>query len=439
MDLNALLGDEAESLLSHTCKGITARRAHPARPRLPRSRRSASPTARPRCCATWQRSTTTGRLAGTGYVSILPVDQGIEHSAAAVVRPEPGVLRPGQHRQARHRGRLQRRRLHLRRARRRDPPVRPQDPVHREDQPQRAADLPEQVRPDHVRLGARRPTTSAPPASAPPSTSAPTSRPARSRRSRRRSTRPTSSACSPCCGATCATTRSRRDGVDYHVVGRPHRPGQPPRRHHRGRHHQAEAAGEQRRLQRAARESTARPTSWSTTSSRPTTRSTSPAGRWPTATWAASGSSTRGGESKGASDLADAVRTAVINKRAGGMGLISGRKAFQRPMAEGVELLNAIQDVYLDAPSPSPDRAPTIAGPGQRGTVASSSDAARRTCVYLGPGVRCSLQSILEGRKRDRHGGTPGKDARAAAPGRHPLRRRLRRRHAAHRRPLHQR
>ena len=43
------------------------------------------------------------------------------------------------------------------------------------------------------------------------------------------------------------------------------------------------------------------------------------------------------------------MRTAVINKRAGGTGLISGRKAFQRPMAEGVELLNAIQDVYLDA------------------------------------------------------------------------------------------
>ena len=55
-----------------------------------------------------------------------------------------------------------------------------------------------------------------------------------------------------------------------------------------------------------------------------------------------------GGESKGASDLADAVRTAVINKRAGGMGLISGRKAFQRPMKEGVEIMNAIQDVYLD-------------------------------------------------------------------------------------------
>jgi class I fructose-bisphosphate aldolase len=55
-----------------------------------------------------------------------------------------------------------------------------------------------------------------------------------------------------------------------------------------------------------------------------------------------------GGASSGESDLAEAVRTAVINKRAGGTGLISGRKAFQRPMAEGVELLNAIQDVYLD-------------------------------------------------------------------------------------------
>ncbi len=54
-----------------------------------------------------------------------------------------------------------------------------------------------------------------------------------------------------------------------------------------------------------------------------------------------------GGESKGESDLADAVRTAVINKRGGGMGLISGRKAFQRPMKEGAALLNAIQDVYL--------------------------------------------------------------------------------------------
>src|SRR5688572_10235224 len=55
-----------------------------------------------------------------------------------------------------------------------------------------------------------------------------------------------------------------------------------------------------------------------------------------------------GGASSGDTDLAEAVTTAIINKRAGGMGLISGRKAFQRPMKEGAEILNAIQDVYLD-------------------------------------------------------------------------------------------
>lgn len=54
-----------------------------------------------------------------------------------------------------------------------------------------------------------------------------------------------------------------------------------------------------------------------------------------------------GGESKGQTDLAEAIETAIINKRAGGQGLISGRKAFQKPMKEGVALLNAIQDVYL--------------------------------------------------------------------------------------------
>jgi class I fructose-bisphosphate aldolase len=55
-----------------------------------------------------------------------------------------------------------------------------------------------------------------------------------------------------------------------------------------------------------------------------------------------------GGESKGATDTADAVATAVINKRAGGMGLISGRKAFQKPLKDGIALLHAVQDVYLD-------------------------------------------------------------------------------------------
>jgi class I fructose-bisphosphate aldolase len=55
------------------------------------------------------------------------------------------------------------------------------------------------------------------------------------------------------------------------------------------------------------------------------------------------------GGASGKNDLCDAVRTAVINKRAGGMGLITGRKSFQKPMKDGVELLNAVQDVYLDS------------------------------------------------------------------------------------------
>jgi class I fructose-bisphosphate aldolase len=56
-----------------------------------------------------------------------------------------------------------------------------------------------------------------------------------------------------------------------------------------------------------------------------------------------------GGASSGESDMAEAVKTAIINKRAGGMGLISGRKAFQRPLKDGISLLHAIQDVYLDS------------------------------------------------------------------------------------------
>ena len=55
-----------------------------------------------------------------------------------------------------------------------------------------------------------------------------------------------------------------------------------------------------------------------------------------------------GGGSKGKSDLSEAVTTAVINKRAGGSGLIMGRKAFQKPFTEGIELLRFVQDVYLD-------------------------------------------------------------------------------------------
>ena len=130
-------------------------------------------------------------------------------------------------------------------------------------------------------------------------------------------------------------------------VRRPDRAGQPPRRHDRGRHHQAEAAREQRRLQRASR-ATARPIRL--VYDKLTTDHPIDLCRWQVANcyMGRIGLINSGGECKGDGDLAEAVRTAVINKRAGGQGLISGRKAFQRPMGEGVELLHAIQDVYLD-------------------------------------------------------------------------------------------
>ena len=160
-----------------------------------------------------------GRLARHRLRVDPPGGPGHRALGRGVVRAEPGLLRPGQHLPARGRGRVQRAwprpsacSVRCSRA------VRPQDPVHREAQPQRAADLPEQVRPDHVRLGQGG---------------------VRPRRGRRRGHDllrlgavdppdpggvgrlqggPRPGACSRCCGATCATAPSRPDGVDYHVA-----------------------------------------------------------------------------------------------------------------------------------------------------------------------------------------------------------------------------
>ena len=128
-------------------------------------------------------------------------------------------------------------------------------------------------------------------ASAQRSTSAPTRRPARSRRSRQAfagGPRPRDGHRSVVLPAQQRVQGGRRR---LPRLRRPHGPGQPPRRHHRGRHHQAEAADATTAATTRSRAS-ARPRRWCTTSSRATTRSTWPAGRSPTATWAASGSST---------------------------------------------------------------------------------------------------------------------------------------------------
>ena len=248
-----LLGADADALLSYQAKGFNKTISTcPGRISSIASCRRSDRS--PRCCGTSSRSSTHGRLAGTGYVSILPVDQGIEHSAGASFAPNSDVLRPGEHREAGDRRRLQRVASTLGVLWRGRAQVRPQDPVPREAQPQRVPDLSEQVRPDHVRqrqAGVRH---------------------GRGRRRRddllrlgridaadpgsvgRPSRRPTSWAWSPCCGATCATAPSRRP-TRTTTRRRPDRPGESSRRDDPGRHHQAEAAGEQRRLQRASKSS----------------------------------------------------------------------------------------------------------------------------------------------------------------------------------------
>ena len=168
-----------------------------------------------------------GRLGGTGYVSILPVDQGIEHSAGGVVRAEPRLLRPENIVKLAIEGGLQRRRLDVRRARDR----RPRKYAHKipfivKFNHNEFLSYPNTLRPDHVRRRSSRPSTWARRPSARRSTSARPNRRGRSRRSPRRSPRRTSSACAPCSGATCATRRSRpTDGAT--TTWRPTSPARP--------------------------------------------------------------------------------------------------------------------------------------------------------------------------------------------------------------------
>ena len=184
---------------------------------------------------------------------------------------------------------------------------------------------------------------------------------------------------------------------------RPHRPGQPPRRHHRGRHHQAEAAREQRRLQRAQGLRQDQPARLRRAHHRPPDRPHPLAGR----------------QLLHGPHRADQLRRRVEGRRAtwprpcaprsstsgpAASGLITGRKAFQRPMAEGVELLNAIQDVYLDE---SHHHRLTCAMPP-----------CRRTCVAdeSGPPLRVHLPTTSAERRRRQRGGPRADTASAPAP-----------------------
>ena len=176
MDLTALLGDEAETLLGYTAKGITEGRAGPAGPdfldrtfvysdRSPTVLRNLGVAVRPRSP---RPARATCRSSRSTRASSTP--------AAASFAPNPIYFDPANIVKLAVEARLQRRRHHVRRARGGVPAVRPQDPVHRQAQPQRAAHLPEQVRPGDVRLGAARRGTWARPASGPRSTGARRSR-----------------------------------------------------------------------------------------------------------------------------------------------------------------------------------------------------------------------------------------------------------------------
>ena len=148
--IEELLGDEAESLLGHTCQTVDKDLLHLPGPDF--VDRVVAINDRPnQVLRNLQSMFEHGRLGGTGYLSILPVDQGIEHSARRELRAEPGLLRSREDRRARLRGRLQRSCLDDRRPRRGLPALGAQDPVHRQAEPQRAAHLSERVRPDDVR------------------------------------------------------------------------------------------------------------------------------------------------------------------------------------------------------------------------------------------------------------------------------------------------
>ena len=213
-DIIGLLGADGAGLLQHVCKGIPKASLHLPGPDF--VDRIVAPSDRsPSVMRSLQQMFGHGRLAGTGYLSILPVDQGIEHSGGRIVRQEPGLLRPREHREAGDGGRLQRGGVDAGRAGRLLAPVRAQDPVHGQVQPQRVPDLPEQVRPDLLRQHQAGADMGAAAVGATIYFGSPES--GRQIVEVSKAFRPRTRWAWPrCCGATCATRRSRRD-KDYHV------------------------------------------------------------------------------------------------------------------------------------------------------------------------------------------------------------------------------
>jgi class I fructose-bisphosphate aldolase len=346
--LEELLGDDAAELLQHESRGIPASSLHlPGPDFLDRVWLDSDRTPQVLKNLQWL-VTGAGRLAGTGYISILPVDQGIEHSAGASFAPNPEYFDPGNIVKLALEGgcnavastvgvlgAVSRRYAH------KIPFIVKLN--HNEflsypnayDQikfssVQRAWDLGAAGVGATIYFGSEE------------------SR-GRSSRSPRRSRRPTSSGCSPCCGATCATPRSSSTAS---TTSSPptSAAGQPPGRDDPGGHHQAEAPENNGGYTALNRDGGVYGKTNKLVYDKLTTDNPIDLTRYQLANCYMGRVPliNSGGASAGETDLTEAVKTAVINKRAGGMGLISGRKAFQRPMDEGVGLLHAVQDVYLN-------------------------------------------------------------------------------------------
>ncbi len=345
MDIASLLGDDAESLLSHTCAGITKDSLTlPGADFIDRS------------LATSDRSVAVlrnlaamydhGRLAGTGYLSILPVDQGIEHSAAASFAPNPAYFDPANICRLAVEGgcnavastfgvlgAVSRRYAHkipfIVKLNHNELMTYP----NRFDQvmfgtARQAFDIGAMGVGATIYFGSEAST---------------------------RQLQEVSQAFKEAHDLGMFTvlwcyTRNdafKRDGIDYHLSA--DLTGQA---NHLGVTIEADII--KQKLPENNGGYTALGAGYGKTSKlvyeRLTTDHPIDLARWQVANcyMGRIGLINSGGESKGAGDLAAAVKTAVINKRAAGQGLISGRKAFQRPMADGIALLHAIQDVYLD-------------------------------------------------------------------------------------------
>jgi class I fructose-bisphosphate aldolase len=344
MDVSSLLGEEAESLLSHKCSGIPASSlTHPGEDFIDRVF-SASDRS-PQVLRSLGSLYNSGRLAGSGYVSILPVDQGIEHSGAASFAPNPAYFDPANIVELAIEGgcnavattfgvlgAVSRKYAH-------------RIPFIVKINHNELLTYPNRF--DQVMFGSVRQAYDLGAAGvgatiyfgSPEST---------------RQIQEVAAAFKEAHDLGMFTVlwcylrnnEFKKDGVDYHVSA--DLTGQA---NHIGVTIEADIIKQKLPENNGGYNAFS---GYGKTSSKVydslTTDHPIDLARWQVANcyMGRIGLINSGGESKGAGDMAAAVKTAVINKRAGGQGLISGRKAFQRPMAEGVDLLHAIQDVYLD-------------------------------------------------------------------------------------------